>query len=166
MSIAVRRYWERSRLAQGMVEDWQLEHRQAMISHDVEEFAQECIELAALTKRAWNVLLVGLFDDERCNDPHLDDLCEMMKNALAKTRLVFDAVQTWIAETQRKGYVIANAEEMQSALRDIRKIEEDIDKMFPIIDEEMVKRAQEAFARGECISAEDLLREAQGYGST
>lgn len=166
MSIVVRRYLERSRLAQGMVEDWQLEHRQAMIANDVEEFAQECIELAALTKRAWSVLLVDLFDDARCNDPHLDELCDIMKNALARTRLVFDAVQESIVQAQAKGYAIANADEMQNALGNIRKIDEDIGKMLPALDLEMIKRSQAAFARGECISSEDLLREAQSYRST
>jgi len=161
MSILVRRYLERSRLAQGMVEDWQLEHRQAMVANDVEEFAQECIELAALTKRAWSVLLVDLFDDARCNDPQLDELCAIMKNALARTRIVFDAVQASIAQAQAKGYGIANADEMHSALRDIRKIEAEVAKMLPSVNVEMIEKYRQAIERGEFCTAEDLLRETQ-----
>ena len=42
MNIVVRRYLDRSRLAQGLLEDWQIEHKEAMFATDVEELVEEC----------------------------------------------------------------------------------------------------------------------------
>jgi hypothetical protein len=157
-NVVIRRYLERSRLAETLVEDVLVEHRSAMFAQDVEELVLECLELEKMSKRAWDYVLDILFSD-RANET--DDLGNMMKMAVAKISVVFDRVNQLIEESKRSGHTPKDAADFLIARQDIQKIGQDVEKKFPPIDYKKIELAREAFHRGECIDVEEMLREAQ-----
>src|SRR5687767_4944518 len=95
MSMVVRRYLGRSRLAQTLVEDLMVEQRTAMLARDAEELARECIDLARLSQDTWSYVLDLLFADLQVDD--IDEIGRSMKIASATTLQVFEHAKQLMA---------------------------------------------------------------------
>jgi len=162
-NVVIRRFLGRSRLAESLVEDVFAEHKNAMFARDVEELIAECLELEKISRSAWDYVLDVLFS-ERANET--DELGNMMKMAIAKVSVVFNRVNQLIDEMKARGHGPKEVADFLIARREIQRINEDVAKKFPPINEEMVKRSLEAFRRGEGRTAEEMLHESQGHGSS
>jgi hypothetical protein len=164
MSVVVRRYLGRSRLAEELVEDVLIvEHKNAMFARDVEELVVECLELEKMSKNTWHYVLDQLFSDERTND--IDGLGQAMKTASSKVDDVFGRVGNLIKIAKRDGYSIKDEADFLCACRVIKEIKADVDKKFPPIDEEMMEKSIKSYKVGAYRTAEELLLESQGQGS-
>jgi hypothetical protein len=163
MSVVVRRYLGRSRLAEELVEDLIVEHRDAMFARDVDELIAECLELEKLSKVTWTYVLEVLFSEEQAGD--IDEIGHMMKTASTKILEVFDRVKPLMETVKGLGLAVNDSADFLIAHQVIRKIKDDVENKFPPINEMMVKQSMEAFRRGAYQPAEDLLRESQNQGS-
>src|SRR5258708_5644272 len=86
MSILVRRFLERARCSENLLEDWKIENNQGACALDVGEFVSECIDLAALCKHAWECLWQALRADP--NGQEVEEIGRVMKPAIARTQSV------------------------------------------------------------------------------
>jgi hypothetical protein len=159
MSILVQRYFRRSRAVEELAEDWQIEHKNAMLVRDVEELVCECLELGKLAKYVWNASSDSLFDG-MIKD--LDVIGGMLRMAIGRTKYTFCLVNEGIGEAQRQGYEIARAAEFCTTVQEVNSMAVDFEKTWPAANKGMAREALAAYHRGEFMDSGDLLANAQG----
>jgi hypothetical protein len=159
MSVFANRYLTRSRAVEHFVEDWTTRQNGAAIAIDVEELVRECVDLGDLCRHAWQSLWQILRRDP--NSDAVNEAQAPMKEALARTLKVIQAVKGRVAEFTERGFKISNAEALSSTFQSVQEISAKIDVVYPEVDSKLVDDAIAAFKRGECIPIEDLIREAQ-----
>ena len=162
MSIFVRRYLNRSRSVEHLVEDWKLKHSHAIDVPDVEELVSECVDLGVLAKHAWQFLRQLLSSDP--NGECIEEFGKVMKKAISKTLEVFATVQELVADVKTKGFTIDSAA-IETTFQDVRQISAKLETIFPTYDKSLFEESRAAFERGDYIPIEDLIREAQGGGA-
>ena len=162
MSILVRRCLSRSYLVEELVENWQLDHQEALLAGDVEELVSECLELSNLLKRAWRNLIKQLLD-EQVDD--LDKAGRMMLAAVRKSEKVLQVVQGQIAEATRRGHPIETSGELQKAIGETHQLAAEIAAKWPATDHQMIAESLAAYKRGDYQFAGDLLNALPGCGS-
>lgn len=164
-NIMVRKYLGRSRLAQELLEDVLIvENDNVPVAQDIEAMVAECLELEKLLTHTWQHVLELLFAvPQVLTDAAIDKMGMTMEMALEKNLALYGNLGRVIESAQRQGRTIKDAADFWIAHQNIKRIKEDVARKFPPLDEQMRKDAVEAFHRGECQSAEDLLREAQGH---
>ena len=158
-NILVRRYLRRSRSVEELVEDWKIEHDQAMFALDVEEFVKECIDLGNLSKHAWKSFRELLLKDP--NAPAVEESGMVMKEALTKTLAIFHTVNGLIDEASQKGHVIQDDANFELVLHETTKISDKVHAVFMEPDPKVIEESIAAFKRGEYYTSEELLRAAQ-----
>ena len=159
MSIFVERYLGRTEAAEGMVENWKIKHDPTMLVMDVDEMVRECLDLSALCQHAWKILWQLL-----CREPNSDAAYEAedpMKKALAKTLHLFQSVQELVSQANCQGFAVQNAEAIATAVQAVHQISAKVDSVYPQMNEALAEEAIAAFNRGEYVSIEELIREAQ-----
>ncbi|MBI3824193.1 MAG: hypothetical protein HY289_16115, partial [Planctomycetes bacterium] len=139
MSIFAERYLGRTRAVEGLVENWNFKHDQAMATMDVEEVVQECLDLSALCTHAWQSLRQIVLRDP--NGPAVDEAEEPIKAAVTKTSQIFQSVQELITQAQIKGYTIQNAKALRGAAQQVREIAAKIDVVYPQPNEEQMRKS-------------------------
>ncbi len=159
MRSSVLRYLRRSSFVETLMEEWQLQHDEAMFVFDVEEFVSECIDLGNLSKHAWRSFHELLLTDP--NAPVIDESGAVMKEALAKTLETFQAVNRLVDEASQKGHAVKDAAEFELVLHETIKISETVADIFAPPDPNMIEESIAAFKRGEYYSIEELIRAAQ-----
>ncbi|MBM3994314.1 MAG: hypothetical protein FJ303_09215 [Planctomycetes bacterium] len=160
MNVFIDRYLGRARAAEHLVEDWKNKHDQAMVAMDVEELVRECVDLAALCRHTSSAFWQLFRRDP--NSDTVDQAGNAMRAALEKTLEVFHSVEELVARASSQGCVIAGSEELERNENEIHKISAKVNSIFPpAFDEEQAKEAIAAFHRGEYVTIEELLSEAQ-----
>src|ERR1700722_7391296 len=108
MSVVVRRYLGRSRLAEALVEDMPMAaHRNAIFAQDVDELVAECLDLAIISKKTWAYVLEKLFSENQADDiDDLDETGQAMKTACTKIVDVFERVKEMVEKAAALGYPI------------------------------------------------------------
>lgn len=130
-----------------------------MFALDVEEFVSECIDLGNLSKHAWRSFRELLLKDP--NAPVIDESGTIMKEALAKTLAIFQAVKRLVDEASQKGHAVKDAANLELVLHETRKINETVQGIFAPPDPKMIEESIAAFKRGEYYTIEELIRAAQ-----
>jgi hypothetical protein len=158
MSVLIRRCLGRSRMVEELVENWQIDHQQAMFARDIEELIVECIELAELVRRGRTWLADELFDEKIDN---IDKAGEMLRTAISKALLAYDRVQKTVEAAEQMQFTIDNARQFRAVVRELRDIEDEVKKTWPTVNRQMVNDSLAAYARGEFRTTEDLLGDTQ-----
>lgn len=162
MTVLVRKYLGRSRLAEELVEDWKIGHQKAQLACDLQDLVEECIDLSNLAKRTWRALLDMLFDENVQLDH--EAVGESMSISLAKTLHVFAMVKSLI--TAAYFPAIANAEELARITQETEKILKEFDQKWPESpDLATVGEALSDYHRGAFKTPEELLNEARREGA-
>jgi hypothetical protein len=154
MSVLLQRCLKRSNLVEQLVEQWQVEHEEAMLARDVEELCGEAIELCRLCGHTWQELKTLLFancitDTEATGRVALEGFENAGRAVRRVVRLLDDAIA--------RGHGIGGAQELRRGMNDVHDIKERLLKKWPFIDHQMVERALAAYGRGEFQTAESLL---------
>jgi hypothetical protein len=160
MGVLAKRCLRRSRLAGELFEDWQINHRLAILACDLEQLAAECTEVGKLVKHSWAAIVDLLFTGTIENP---DETGDTMRLAIAKTRETLDAVNNVIKAFEKSDHNIKQASDLRLILHEIEHVAIDFDKTWPIANIQMAQEALEAFRKGDFKTAEDLHREAQGH---
>jgi hypothetical protein len=158
MSILVHRCLERSRCVEQLVEDWQIEHQQAMRAYDVEELARECIELGALIEHTSKTLFEKLFKDDV---PDVDEAGRVMTITLARSIKVFGSVHESMERVRHDGYTGDVADEFERTDKKVRGLRDLFDKQWPSLNREMVEKSRAAYQQGDYCFTEDALNAAK-----
>jgi hypothetical protein len=164
LNLLVRRYLNRTHLVEQLVENWQLDHKEAMAARDLEELVSECVDLAALGRRAWRMLLSRMFDAQERSD-RVFAAEDLIKSVIHRTAGIFAVIGKSIKDVERFGYVVEGATEFQKATHDVKQLETETAEPWPPIDPKLAQESLEAYKRGDYRLAEDILHELQGGGA-
>ena len=159
MSIFVRRFLHRSRSVDELIEEWKLEHDQAMFAFDLEELVSECIDLGNLSKHAWKSFRDLLLKNP--NAPVIEESGRVMQTALTRTLEMFHTVKALVTEASQKGHSIQDAADFELVVNETRKISDKVQVVFMEPDPAAIEESIAAFKRGEYYTSEELLRAAQ-----
>jgi hypothetical protein len=163
MSLAARRYLNRTHLVEQLTENWQFDHVEAMGARDLEELVEECLELDKLSKRAWKALVTLLFDPAEKSDKVFAGEA-LVRSAISRTIKVFRFVQKLIEDAESGGYTIAGAADFRKSFKEVLMLQKEIAEKWPTIDSGMIEESMAAYRRGEFQLAEDVLNELEEGG--
>jgi hypothetical protein len=148
----------RARAIEDAIDAWNLDHDNALSARDMEDVVGECLStrdfLSQWHQTAWEHLFAGRL-------ANIQQAGELLRSATGKLVHVFAAVQTCVKWMERKGYPVDKAVEFEAAARAVEGLLADLNRRWPFIDPQQVEEARAAFARGEGIPAEEILRELQ-----
>lgn len=156
MSILARRCLGRSRFVEELVENWQIEHRQAMFARDVEELVSECLQLGELILHGCKSLVERLFD-EQIDD--IDAAGEMMRSSITRTLRTFQIVEEEVGKAECKGYNIEKSSSFRKVARELHQVQAELETTWPSVDADLIEKSQAAYRKGEYQKAEELLGE-------
>lgn len=159
MVIFVRRYMRRSQMVGELVEEWRINHDQAMFALDVQEWVSECIDLANLSRHVWALFRELLLKDP--NAPVIDESGRVMQTALVKTLATLEAVNGLVQEASQRGFAIHGVADLELARHETKKMMDTLEVVFMEPDPKVVEESIAAFKRGEYYTSEELLRAAQ-----
>jgi hypothetical protein len=162
MSILVRRCLGRSRLVEELVENWQIEHKQAMFAGDMEELVVEFIALGELIQHGWESMIDRLFDEKIDN---IDAAGDMMRAAISRTLKVSTKLEEFVGLAEQMQNPIDKAHSFRSVVRNLQHIDAEVKKRWPTVNARMLNDSLAAYERGEFRTTEDLLGDTQDCGS-
>lgn len=163
MSVSINRCYRRARLTDELVENWQFDHREAMVAYDCEVMISECLELVQLVEETWGTIKKHLFDDSFSGD--IDGRREMFLMALEWSSRALKRILETANDFCSKGYDLDRIEELRDALPDFEKLSKAVISQWPTVDDQMVKDSEDAYKHGAWKSSEDLLRDAHSNSS-
>jgi hypothetical protein len=162
MSILARRCLGRSRLVAELVENWQLEHKQAMVARDVEELVLECVDLGKLIQHCGKSLFARLGEEDFVE---IDEIGDTMRAAIAKSLLAFESVRDDVRMAEHKGFIIDNSVSLENVILELRQMEAEFKNNWPTVDRQQLADSLAAYNKGDYRMIEDLLNEAKNCGS-
>jgi hypothetical protein len=162
MNMLLIRCRRRTRVAEELLEQWQIDHAQAMLACDVDELLAEAVELGQLVKRCWTTSLNRLFA-EQVED--VDGERRALHFIARRTLRLFRKVAKIADQTVKGGHALVNLADFTANFQNMRQLRLDIAEKWPTTNEQLLAESQAARLRGEYLSAEDWLRDAQGTGS-
>jgi hypothetical protein len=154
MSVLYKRCIHRARLADQLLEDWEIDSRDAEFAKDVDEFVNEMLELEKLLRHAWSILVGRLFSEQIDNIEKEKGVFSM---ALDLTLAVFDKVASNVERAHMKGYAVEGSDDFAIALNNLRSLKTEVGETLPSANRKMMEAAMAAYKRGEYQSAEDLM---------
>ena len=158
MSLLVRRCLSRSHQLEEYVDDWQIDHKEAMDTLDWEELVKECLELASLLQRAWHATFERAADEQdRCDRVLAGE--QIIRGAINRTVRMFSLIGNLVEAARRTGRFLEGAEEFLEALRNVKLMEKQAERDGQPFAYQPMEESLAAFGRGEVQSAEDMLRE-------
>lgn len=158
MSILSRRFLGRARLFQEMVEDWRTAPNHALFEREVGELIVESKDIAAVAQTARDTIKKRL--KER-NPEHIDLEGDAMKQALSRIQAAFVHLQEILQIGDRRKLNVPDRESLPDTIAAIGKIGDDIERWFPLPNYQKMDEAIAAVKRGEFITIEELILEAQ-----
>ena len=161
MSLLARRCLNRSHQLEEYVETWQIDHKDSVYAHDLEELVKECLELTPLLRRAWDSTVERLFDETARSDRVFTGE-EVIRGAISRALKVFLRVAQLLEAAERAGFSIENAAGFKDGRHALEQLERDAEKEWPPLDSGQITDSLEAYKRGDFKSAEDMLGELQG----
>jgi hypothetical protein len=164
MSLLQTRCLKRSFLVEELYETWKLDHNQAMLAADIEEFGGECRELCQLLHRAWKARNDEFF---KTGIGDLGSETEMLDVATEKASVVIRGVLAAAEIAKRNGIAIVVVGPLQKELESLLAIQ----VKAPRFDmTELIKLSEEsraAYAKGDFRYLDEWLHElkAEGHSS-
>lgn len=149
--LLLKDYLHRSHDLEASVEEIMLESRHAQRAHDLDAVIPDCVDLEALTGRAWTGLLALALDEQRAGESVVVE--QAFRGALARTISIFSAVGKAISHIQNQGHAIDRAVDFSRALQRLQAIRQEIDQDLPEFTAEMIAEGRSELQQG---LAEDL----------
>jgi hypothetical protein len=161
MGLFARRCLYRARGLESLIEEWEITRNHATFAADLEQLARECLEVAAVANNAWLELREMLRTD--ANSMETESAGQFVKRGMQVLENAIVRLGLSYTIASKRGLVIASWSDMDSVSRSVHTLVSNLNGVFPEYDAKAMEEATTAFLRGECISSEELIREAQGY---
>jgi len=158
MSIMSRRFLGRARLFQELVEDWRSAPNHPLFVREVSELVEEAKEISVLAQVARDTIKKRL--RER-NPENIESEGAVMKQALSRIQTTLASLSEVIKNGKLRGEIAVDADAVPASVAVIERLLGDMDRWFSYLTPEQVVEAIADVKRGDFISIEDLLNEAQ-----
>jgi hypothetical protein len=162
MSILVNRCLRRTNLVGEIVEQWQLDHKTAMLALDTEELISEYLDLCQLLSESWKKLQDSLFGDAVFD---FDKSGRILRSCVEKTMAIGATVHGIVAFATERGHVVERALEFEQSRLALAGLHNGMSMSFPVFDTKLSDTALADYQRGSFLYSEDLLNALQGCGA-
>lgn len=160
--LTVSRCVHRSRLVEGLVDDWQLHHQQALDVYELEELLEESLWLNELARKAWSQLRNELFDEGRLEKfDELDKIFGIFRDSVDRAIKNHKRLAGLIKWAGTEGFEVKRSPELPEAEEEMRRLLARMDAEWPKFDSTRTDESMRAIQAGQFQAIESVIH-AQG----
>lgn len=156
MKTVLRRCLHRSHLLVEMVDHWRLDELRSEFTQGLEQWLEECVQLAQLLCRTWSAMWQALA--ETVHDIHSPGA--LFQNALDRTKQVYGQVDSWLA-TPPNGARPEGEAAFRVAQKELAEVEKEFKEKWPRFNPERAAQATDDFLSGNYHTIEELIDAAE-----